>query len=226
MDTGYILNIWPVLERWPVLLDGLWTSMLLSLFGVLAGSLLGILGALGRTSPVGAVRWALRAYVELFRNTPLLVQLFLVFLGLPSFNIRLSPLTASCIALVLNNGAYVTEIVRAGIAATPRGQVEAAQSSALRPWQVLAFVVVRPALARVYPALVSQNVLVMLSTSVTSAIGVQELTGAAADINSETFRSIETFLAAAALYLLMNYALRLLLWGTGHIVLRNRRAWA
>jgi polar amino acid transport system permease protein len=214
---SYTLTFWPVLERWPTLIDGLWLSVLLSVVGIVAGSAIGILGALGRTSPRAALRWALRGYVELFRNTPLLVQLFLVFFGLPALGIRLSPMTAACLALVLNNGAYTTEIMRAGLAATPHGQIEAAQSLGLRSWQIFAFIVLRP-------TLVSQNVLLMLSTSVTSAIGVQELTGAAGQINSETFRSIEVFMISGALYLALNYLQRLVFWAAGLRLFPHRRA--
>jgi polar amino acid transport system permease protein len=226
MMQGYVLDFGPVLQRWPDLLSGVWLSLLLSVIGVLAGSALGVLGALGRRSAVRAVRWLLRGYVELFRNTPLLVQLFLIYLGLPSIGIHLSPVLASCLALVLNNAAYTTEIVRAGIAATPAGQIEAARSLALRPWQILALIVVGPALARVYPTLVSQNVLLMLSTGITSAIGVQELTAAASDINSDTFRSLEVFMFAGAIYLILNYLQRLLLWAAGLWMFPNQKHWA
>jgi polar amino acid transport system permease protein len=152
------------------------------------------------------------------------VQLFLVFFGLPSLGIRLSPVMAACVTLVLNNGAYTTEIVRVGIAATPLGQIEAAMSLALKPWQILAFIVVPPALERVYPTLVSQNVLLMLSTSVTSAIGVQELTGSAAAINSDTFRSLEVFLTSAAIYLLLTYVQRAALFAAELVLFPHRRA--
>ena len=222
--ASYKLTFWPVLQHWPMLLDGLWLSVLLSLVGILAGTAIGVAGALGRRSRHAPLRWALRGYVEMFRNTPLLVQLFLVFFGLPALGIRLSPMAAACVALVLNNGAYTTEIVRAGLAATPGGQIEAGQALGLRRWQIVALVVLRPALERVYPALVSQNVLLMLSTSITSAIGVQELTGAAAAINSQTFRSIEVFLTSGALYLTLNYLQRLLLWTAALRLFPHRRA--
>jgi polar amino acid transport system permease protein len=224
VDAGYHLTFWPVLQRWPLLLDGLWVSLLLTVVGVALGTAIGIAGALGRTSRHALLRWALRAYVELFRSTPLLVQLFLVFFGLPSLGIRLSPVVAACVTLVLNNGAYTTEIVRVGIAATPLGQIEAAMSLALKPWQILAFIVIPPALERVYPTLVSQNVLLMLSTSVTSAIGVQELTGSAAAINSDTFRSLEVFLTSAAIYLLLTYVQRAALFAAELMLFPHRRA--
>lgn len=224
--SGYSLTFGPVLQRWPLLLEGLGLTIVLTLVGVIVGTGAGLLIALARRSPRWPLRWLARGYVEIFRNTPLLVQLFVVFLGLPSVGVRFSPLLAACITLVLNNAAYTGEIIRAGLSATPRGQIEAAQSLALRPWQILAFVVLPPALARVYPALVSQNILLMLSTGITSTIGAQELTAVASDINSDTFRSIEAFAVAAAFYLLLNYLQRLLLWLLGRKMFRDSRVWA
>ena len=226
MIPAFAFDFWPVLQRWPALLEGIGLALLLSAVGIVGGTSLGILGALGRRSRRAWLRWLMRAYVELFRNTPLLVQLFLIYLGLPSFGIRLSPVAAACVALVLNNAAYTTEIMRAGIAATPLSQIEAAKSLALRSWQILALIVLRPALARIYPALVSQNVLLMLSTGITSAIGVQELTAVASDINSDTFRSLEAFLIAGVLYLALNYVVRVALWLAGLWMLPGRRIWA
>jgi polar amino acid transport system permease protein len=223
--TGYTLSFGPVLQRWPLLLDGLMLSLVLTAIGVVIGTGLGLLIALARRAGAWPLRWLARGYVEIFRNTPLLVQLFVVFLGLPSLGIRLSPVAAASLTLVLNNAAYTGEIIRAGLAATPPGQIEAAKSLALRPWQILAFVVLPPALARIYPALVSQNVLLMLSTGVTSAIGTQELTAAASDINSDTFRSIEAFALAAGFYLALNYVQRLLLWALGRPLFRSGQ-WA
>ena len=124
-----------------------------------------------------------------------------------------------------NTAAYTCESLRAGRAATPAGQVEAARSLGLRPWQTLALIVLPPALARIWPALVSQNVLLMLSTGITSAIGTQELTAAASDINSDTFRSIEAFALAAAFNLARNYLQRRLLWALGRPLVRRTR-WA
>lgn len=224
--TGYSLTFGPVIERWPLLVDGLVLTMLLTLVGMTLGTGAGLLIALARRSARWPLRWLARGYVEIFRNTPLLVQLFVIYLGMPSLGIRLSPVAAACVSLVLNNAAYIGEIIRAGLAGTPRGQVEAAKSLALRPWQILAFIVLPPALARVYPALVSQNVLLMLSTGITSAIGAQELTAVVSDINSDTFRSIEVFSVAAGLYLLLNYLQRLLLWLLGLRLFRGSRVWA
>jgi polar amino acid transport system permease protein len=156
-------------------------------------------------------RWlaaVVSAYVELIRNTPFIVQLFFVFFGLPSLGVKLTPEIASVIAMVLNLGAYAAEIVRAGVQATPRGQIEAAQSLALTQAQVFLRVVLPPALQRVWPALVSQIVIVMLGSAVCGQIATQELSYAANLIQSRNFRAFEAFIVATLLYLGLAIVLR------------------
>ncbi|MDP9126543.1 MAG: amino acid ABC transporter permease [Pseudomonadota bacterium] len=148
------------------------------------------------------------SYVELIRNTPFIVQLFFIFFGLPSLGLRLSSEAASLIAMTLNLGAYAAEIVRAGIENTPRGQLEAARSLAMTERQVLLKVVLPPALGRVWPALVSQIVIVMLGSAVCGQIAAQELSYYTNLIMSRNFRSFEANFVAAATYLAMAVLLR------------------
>lgn len=117
------------------------------------------------------------AYVELVRNTPFIIQLFFIFFGLPSLGLRLSVEMACVLAMVFNLGAYACEIVRAGLQATPK--IEAAMSLALSPWQTFSRVVLPPALARIWPALVSQVIIVMLGSAVCGQISAEELSQAA-----------------------------------------------
>ena len=153
------------------------------------------------------------AYVELIRNTPFIVQLFFIFFGLPAAGLKLSPEVASVIAMVLNLGAYACEIIRAGIEATPRGQIEAAVSLALNRMQVFLRVVLPPALKKVWPAMVSQIIIVMLGSAVCSQISVEELSYAANLIQSRNFRAFEAFIIATLAYLLLSIlARRLLQW--------------
>jgi polar amino acid transport system permease protein len=151
------------------------------------------------------------AYVELIRNTPFIVQLFFVFFGLPAAGVKLSPETASIIAMVVNLGAYAAEIIRAGIEATPRGQIEAAQSLAMTRAQIFIRVVLPPALRKVWPSLVSQIIIVMLGSAVCGQISTEELSYAANLIQSRNFRAFEAFMVATAIYLLLSIALRRLL---------------
>ena len=178
---------------------------------MLAGGLLGTACAWARSQGPAVLAAPAAAYVELVRNTPFIVQLFFVFFGLPALGLQLSPAWASVLAMVVNLSAYATEIIRAGIRATPRGQIEAAQSLAMTPPQIFLHVVLPPALRRVWPALVSQVIIVMLGSSVCGQISTEELSYAANLIQSRNFRAFEAFILAAGIYLALSVGLRHLL---------------
>jgi len=207
----------PVFAQSDVLLDGFLLTLQLAGLGILLGGLLGILLALLRRL-VPALGLAITAYVEVVRNTPFLIQLFIVYLGLPQLGIRLTPEQAAVITMALNLGAYTTEIVRAGLDSVHPSQIEAGLSLALSRWQVLRYIVLAPALARVWPSLSSQFVLMMLSSSVFSFISVQELSGAASNVEQDTFRSFETYIVVTLAYLGLAMALRLILMGLGAVL--------
>ena len=179
------------------------------------GVTLGVGGAAARESHSRVLRASVAAYVEAIRNTPFIIQLFFVFFGLPALGVRLDEYSASIIAMTLNLGAYATEIVRAGVAAVPRGHVEAAASLAMTPSQIYRHVVLPQALAKVFPALVSQIVIVMLGSAVVSQISVPDLTYAASYIQSRNFRSFETYLVITVSYLGLAIALRAVLKAAG-----------
>ena len=153
--------------------------------------------------------------MELVRNTPFIVQLFFVFFGLPAAGVKLTPEIASIIAMVVNLGAYATEIVRAGLDAAPSGQYEAAKALGLNRLQMFRLVVLPPALAKVWPAMVSQIIIVMLGSAVCGQISTEELSYAANLIQSRNFRAFEGFIIAGALYLLLAVAVRRLLTWVG-----------
>ena len=201
-------DFWAVLEDWPMLLRGVaWTLGLTAVSAVL-GIALGIAFAWARKEGALSLRIVVGGYVELIRNTPFIVQLFFIFFGLPAAGFRLSPEAASVIAMVVNLSAYATEIVRAGVEATPRGQWEAAESLALSRAQAFLYVVVPPALRKVWPALVSQTIIVMLGSAVCGQISVPELSFAANLIQSRNFRAFEAYIVAAAIYLVLSVGLR------------------
>jgi polar amino acid transport system permease protein len=205
------LDFAAVLVQWPMLLKGVAWTLALTAVSALVGVVLGVACAWVRSQGPAPLKLVAGAYVELVRNTPFIVQLFFVFFGLPAAGVRLSPEAASVIAMVVNLGAYATEIVRAGIEATPRGQVEAALSLALTRAQVFLRVVLPPALRKVWPALVSQVVIVMLGSAVCGQISTEELSFAANLIQSRNFRAFEAFIVATALYLALAVAVRRLL---------------
>lgn len=197
-----------VLGQWPMLLNGLWLTLLLTALAVPLGLLLGISCAWMRLHGNLLVRVVAASYVEVFRNTPFIIQLFFLFFGLPSLGLRLSPETASILAMALNLGAYACEQIRAGIEATPRGQIEAAQCLALSPWQIFTRVVLPPSLGRVWPALTGQIIIVMLGSAVCSQISTEEISYAANLISSRTFRSLESYIVVTLIYLGLSVLLR------------------
>ncbi|MEG1374459.1 MAG: ABC transporter permease subunit, partial [Comamonas sp.] len=136
----------PVLAQWPMLLQGLMLTFVLTGIAIPLGVLLGIACAWLRLNAGAGVRAVVATYVEIFRNTPFIIQLFFLFFGLPSLGVRMSPESASILAMTLNLGAYACEQIRAGIEATPRGQLEAAQCLALNRWQTFTRVVLPPSL--------------------------------------------------------------------------------
>jgi polar amino acid transport system permease protein len=151
-----------------------------------------------------------------------LVQLFFIFFGLPALGLRLGELEAAALTMVLNLGAYSAEIVRAGIQAVPPGQIEAAESLAMSRLQIFRHVILVPALQKIWPALSSQIVIVMLGSSVCSQIAAEDLTFAANFIQSRTFRAFEVFFVATLLYLLMSVILRWLLKHLGGWIFGRR----
>ena len=206
---------WHVVYRnWPLLLTGVWLTVQLSLGATGLGLLIGITGALFQASRVRPLVWLAGGYVEIVRNTPFLVQLFFIFFGLPSVGVRLTAGEAALFALTFNVGAYATEIVRAGVEAIHKGQIEAGLSLGLSYLQVFRYVILVPALEKVYPALASQFILLLLNSSIVSQIAAQELTDAANFLQSRSFRSFEIYFAVTLIYL----ALSLIFRGLFHTV--------
>ena len=193
---------------WGLIAEGALQTLKLSAISIAIGLLIGVAGAAARTSHVGAARTIATVYVEAIRNTPLLVQLFIAFFGLPSLGLKLSAGEAATVALAINLGAYATEIFRAGIESIKKSQIEAGLALGLSGYQVFRHIVFYQALKAVYPALTSQLVLLMLTTSLASQIGADELFHVGAFIDSRTFRSFEVYAVTTAIYLLMALALR------------------
>ena len=200
-----------VLAQWPLLLRGVAWTVGLTAIATVVGMAVGVFCAWARSGGPTWLRWGVGAYVELIRNTPFIVQLFFIFFGLPAAGFKLSAEMASVIAMTLNLGAYATEIIRAGIEATPRGQIEAAVSLALNRVQVFFRVVLPPALKKVWPSMVSQIVIVMLGSAVCGQISTEELSYAANLIQSRNFRAFESFIVATLIYLALSLMLRRLL---------------
>lgn len=219
----YEFDFASVLTSWPQFLEGAWMTILLSFPATVIGFVGGTLLAIGRSSNQRWLVNACGAYVEVLRNTPLLVQVFLVFFGLASLGFKVAAFSAALVSLVINVAAYSCEIMRAGMDSIHKGQIEAAECLGLTRRQVYWHVVIRPAMEKVYPALTSQFVLLMLASSITSQISVEELTAVAARVQSETFRPFEAYILVAVAYLVLSLLMRLGLWVFGQIVFTRKR---
>ncbi|MEN5249330.1 amino acid ABC transporter permease [Brucella pseudintermedia] len=200
----YNFNFAPVLASMDKLLVGAWQTIELSCAAMVLGLIVSIICAVGKTSGPKPVRFVIDAYIEIIRNTPFLVQIFFIFFGLPSAGLRLSPNSAALLALVVNFGAYGTEIIRAGIESIHKGQVEAGTALGLSKLQVFRYVIMKPALRTVYPSLTSQFIYLMLTSSVVSVISANELAAAGNDLQSATFASFEVYIVITLMYLVMS----------------------
>ncbi len=206
---SYTFQFRDVFAAWEFLAEGLATTIHLSVVTMVFGLAIGVAGAAARLYGGALLRTVVGAYVEVIRNTPLLVQLFIVFFGLPSLGVRLDAMTAALISLTVNLGAYAVEIVRAGLQAIPRAQIEAGHALGLSGLQVFRYIVLMPALKIMFPALASQFILLMLATSIASQISVPDLFHAASIIQSRTFRDFEVYTVITVLYVALALLLRL-----------------
>jgi polar amino acid transport system permease protein len=194
-----------------------WLTLQVTLLAFVVALLLGLLTALASVSRVALLRAIATCYIEVIRNTPVLLQIFIVFFGLPSMGITLNAYSAGVIALGVNVGAYLAEVFRAGIQSVPRGQLEAASILGMERSQIFIEVVMPQAARAVYPAIVNNLIQLLLGTSLLSAIALPELTGMATVINSRTLLYIQTFTITLIAYLVLS---NFLSWVAGLISVR------
>jgi polar amino acid transport system permease protein len=197
----YVFQFGTVWREWPLLLDGLMLTIRLSVLAMTFGVMVATVGAFGASYGPRWVRALIFIYVEIIRNTPFLVQLLVIYLGLPAVGLRLDANQAAIVAMTVNVGAYGTEIIRAGIDAVPKGQIEAGLALGLNRLLIFRFIILRQALIATFPALSSQFILLMLGTSVVSAIAAEELTATANTIQARTFRAFEIYFVVTGIYL-------------------------
>lgn len=217
------INFLPVLSRWDMLLDGAWLTVQLAFITTITGFLIGTLCAIARRSNVKIASAVAAIYVEAIRNTPFVVQIFLVYFGLSTLGFKFSAVTVAIVALTINVGAYTAEIMRAGFESIHKGQWEAAETLGLNKAQQYWHVALRPAMERVYPSLSSQFILLMLASSVTSQISAEELTAAANFIQSETYRPLEAYVAIAVIYVALSLVMRVAFHFIGLALFPRRR---
>lgn len=200
----YSFDFAPVLAAWPMFLEGAIQTLRMSAISMAAGLALGIVFMLMRISMLGPVRTIAIGYIEIIRNTPFLVQVFFIYFGMPTLGIKLGGEEAAILAMSLNCAAYAAEIVRGGVQSIRPGQIEAGRALGLHTIDIYRFIVFRPAIRAVYPALCSQFILMMLNSSLVASVSAEELTYMAQTLDAQTFRSFEIYFVLGAIYLLLS----------------------
>jgi len=215
------LLIWRSL---PLLLEGGWITIQLTSIAVGIGLVIGTIAGMARLSQVKILRIPAAIYIDFIRGTPLIVQIFIVYMGLPQVLQRpIPPFLAAICALSANSGAYIAEIVRAGIQSIARGQREAAQSLGMTPWQTMWYIILPQAFRRIIPPLGNEFIAMLKDSALVSVISMEELLRRGQVIIGRTFKPFEIYITVALIYLIMTIVLsRLVSYGekklevTGH----------
>lgn len=183
-------------------------TILIAFITVLIGSFLGIFLSLAKLSKYKVLKFISSVYIECFRGTPILVQLYLVYFAAPTvIGIKFNPLTAGIITLSLNSAAYVAEIIRAGILAVDKGQMEAARSLGMPEWKAMYLIIIPQAIKNILPALANEFIVIIKESSIASVIGVNELMNKTDTIRGNTYRAFEPLIIAAGIYLVLTFTL-------------------
>jgi polar amino acid transport system permease protein len=199
-------KIWTIFAgKFPMFMQGVGITLQLALYTVLLGTLFGVIVALLRRVKFAPVRWLMGAYVAFIRGTPLLVQALLFVYGLPQLGVKMPRMTVCVIALVFNSGAYMAEIIRAGIQSIDHGQTEAAESLGMTKLKTMIYIVLPQAIKTTLPAMGNEFVVIIKESSILYAVGVYELTYQAYKMASTNYLYIETLMVAALIYFCLTY---------------------
>ena len=193
------------MTKMPVFLEGAGITLQLAAWTVILGSFFGILVALMRLSKLRLIRWIFTAYVEFLRGTPLLVQVLIVYFGLPQLGVKMPRMTAGIVALTINSAAYMSEIVRSGIQAVDHGQTEAARSLGMTSVQTMLYVILPQAIKNILPAVGNEFVVIIKESSILYTIGIYELTYQANKLASTNYRYMETLMISALIYFVLTF---------------------
>lgn len=206
------LNFTLIFDSMPFLLQGAGTTVLITIFSLLLGLIIGLFMGIGRISKNPIARIPATIYVQFLRGTPLLVQIFILYFGLPSaLNINLNPYVAGILALGLNSGAYVAEIVRSGIQSIEPGQMEAARSLGMTHTMAMSLVILPQAVRRILPPIGNEFVLLLKDSSLVSVIALPELLFNGKLIASRTYDYFSMYIGVALVYLVLT-------WGASQIM--------
>ena len=220
MLAGFNFRV--IWEYMPFFLEGLRNTFLISIVAIFLALIVGIIACGCRLSHWKLLRGLSIAYIESIRSTPLLVQIYFFYFGLPTLGIRIPELQTGIIALMLNSGAYIAEIIRAGITSVPSGQVEAGISSGLNYLQRMRFIILPQALGVTVPPLLGQSIVLVKDSALLSLISVPELTRCGQTLTSERFMPTEAFFTVAFFYLCIYFVLKTLAdWSQKRLIYRE-----
>ena len=211
----FFVNVWTTLEKYyRFFLEGVQNTLIIAFFTVLFGTLLGILMAMAKLSGIKPLKWLATAYIEFFRGTPLMVQLMFIFYGLPMIGVTFPDVpfienfqrfAAGIVAMSLNSGAYVAEVIRSGIQAVDVGQMEAARSLGFKKSQSMIMVVLPQAIKNILPALGNEFVTVIKESSIVSVIGIADLMYRTNGVKAKNYKTLEYLFIAAMIYFVLTF---------------------
>ena len=209
-------------EYMPLFMEGLRNTFAISGISLVLALLTGIIACAGRLSQWKVLRLVAISYIEIIRSTPLLVQIFFLYFGLPTLGVRIPEVQTGILALMLNSGAYMAEIIRAGISSVDQGQIEAGISSGLSYVQRMRFIVLPQALGITVPPLLGQAIVLVKDSSLLSMISVVELTRSGQQLTSDRFMPAEAFFTVALLYLCIYFVLKFIAdWSQNKLIFRE-----
>ncbi len=215
-------NLRVILEYLPLFLTGLRSTFFISFVSIGLAIATGILACACRISGIRLIKYPAIAYIEIVRSTPLLVQIYFLYFGLPTLGIRVPEIQTGILALMLNSGAYIAEIIRAGINSVEPGQIEAGVSSGLNYVQRMRFIILPQALGVTVPPLLGQAVVLVKDSALLSLISVAELTRAGQTLTSERFMPSEAFFTVAFFYMCIYFCLKALAdWSQRKLIFRE-----
>lgn len=200
----YFKDIIPYL---PEMIKALGYNYLVATVSLAFGIILGLVLYSAKTGKAKPFRVVANCYIELIRNTPLLVQLYLIYFGVAQLGVDVTPVQSTMLAMILNSGAYVAEIMRSGFSSVLPGTIEAGYALGMTPWQVFVYVRLKPAFASAFPALINQYVLMFLGSTVASTISLNELMYTTLHIESVTARTPEVFLTTGVLFYVSSFVM-------------------
>ena len=203
-----------VVRYYRFFLEGVSNTLIISVFTVLFGTILGVLMAMARMSKFKPLKWLATAYIEFFRGTPLMVQLMFIFYGLPMIGVKFPAVSfipdfdrfmAGIVAMSLNSCAYVAEVIRSGIQAVDKGQMEAARSLGFHHKQAMTLVILPQAVRNILPALGNEFVTIIKESSIVSVIGIADLMYRTKGVIAKTYNSLECLAIAALIYFVLTF---------------------